>query len=136
LKVDKLKKGELIMKNLTYFIMSFLLVTLAMGLGTNMVMAQDLVKLAPDDAKVIVDNDRVRVLDVLLIPGAKEPMHSQPAHVAVYLSSTRVKVTTPDGKTVEREHKAGEVSWSEAVTHTVENVGSTDQHVIVIELKK
>ena len=124
------------MKNLTYFIMSVLLVTLALGLGTNTVMAQDLAKVAPDNVKVIVDNDRVRVLDVLHIPGAKEPMHSHPAYVAVYLNSTRVKVTTPDGKTVERERKAGEVSWSEAVTHAVENIGSTDQHVIVIELKK
>ncbi len=124
------------MKNLTYFIMSVLLVTIALGLGTSTAMAEDLAKVMPDDVKVIVDNDRVRVLDVLHIPGAKEPMHSHLAYVAVYLSSARVKVTTPDGKTVERERKAGEVSWSEGVTHTVENVGSTDQHVIVIELKK
>ena len=124
------------MKNLTYFIMSVLLATLALGLGTNTVMAQDLAKVAPDNVKVIVDNDRVRVLDVLHKPGVKEPMHSHPAYVSVNLSDTKVKVTTPDGKTVEKVRKAGEVSWSEATTHALETVGTAGSHTIVIELKK
>ena len=59
------------MKNLTYFIMSVLFVTLALGLGTKTAMAEDLVKVMPKDVKVIVDNDRVRVLDVLHKPGVK-----------------------------------------------------------------
>ena len=88
------------MKNLTYFIMSVLFVTLALGLGTKTAMAEDLVKVMPKDVKVIVDNDRVRVLDVLHKPGVKEPMHSHPAYVSVYMNDTKVKVTTPDGKTV------------------------------------
>ncbi len=121
------------MKNIIYYI---LLAMLTLSLGTNMVMAQDLTKLMPNDVKVIIDNDRVRVLEVIHKPGVKEPMHSHPAYVAVFLSATRVKVTTPDGKTVEKDRKAGEVSWSEAVTHALENVGTADQHVIVIELKK
>ena len=44
LELDKLRKGELIMKNLTYFIMSVLLVTLALGVAAKTAMAQDLVK--------------------------------------------------------------------------------------------
>jgi beta-alanine degradation protein BauB len=124
------------MKNLTYFISSVLLAILALGLGTNMAMAQDLAKMSPDDVKVIVDNDRVRVLEVLHKPGAKEPMHSHPASVTVPLSAFTMKVTTPDGKTLQRDWKAGEVRWGEAITHAVENVGTTDQHIIVIELKK
>ncbi|MBI5583403.1 MAG: cytoplasmic protein [Deltaproteobacteria bacterium] len=124
------------MKHLTWFIMSILLVTLALGLATKTAMAQDLAILMPNDIKVLVDNDRVRVLDVLHKPGVKEPMHSHPAYVAVFLSATRQKVTTPDGKTVERDRKAGEVSWSGPVTHALENIGTTDQHVIVIELEK
>ena len=124
------------MKSLTYFIMSVLLVTLALGLGAKTAMAEDLAKLMPNDVKVLIDNDRVRVLDVLHKPGVKEPMHSHPDYVAVFLSATRVKVTTPDGKTVEKDRKAGEVSWSGPTTHALENIGTADQHVIVIELKK
>jgi predicted metal-dependent enzyme (double-stranded beta helix superfamily) len=124
------------MKNLTYFIMSVLLATLALGLGVNTAMADDLAKVMPDDVKVLVDNDRVRVLDVTHKPGVKEPMHSHPAYVSVNLSDTKVKVTTPDGKTVEKVRKAGEVSWSEATTHAIETVGTAGSHTIVIELKK
>ena len=123
------------MKHLSWFIMSVLLATLALGLGTNMAMAQDLAKVMPEDVKVIVDNDRVRVLDVLHKPGVKEPMHSHPAYVSVNLSDTKVKVTTPDGKTVEKDRKAGEVAYSGPTTHALENIGTADQHVIVIELK-
>jgi len=116
--------------------MSVLLATLALGMGASTAIAEDLAKVMPDDVKVIIDNDRVRVLDVLHKPGVKEPMHSHPDYVSVYLSTTRVKVTTPDGKTVEKDRKAGEVAWSGPVTHALENIGTADQHVIVIELKK
>jgi quercetin dioxygenase-like cupin family protein len=112
-----------------------LLVT-TLGFGMNIAMAQDLAKVSPTDVKVLINNDRVRVLEVLHKPGAKEPMHSHPAYVAVFLDAARVRVTTPDGKSVEQDRKAGQVSWSDGVTHAVENVGTTDQHVIVIELKK
>ncbi len=112
------------------------LVTLVLGFAARTVIAQDLAKLLPGDVKVLIDNDQVRVLEVVHKPGAKEPMHSHPAYVAVFLSATRLKYTMPDGKTGEKERKAGEVMWSGPVTHTVENIGTTEQHVIVIELKK
>ncbi len=124
------------MKNVTYFIMTVLFVALALALVTTTAMAEDLAKVMPNDVKVIVDNDRVRVLDVLHKPGVKEPMHSHPDYVSVYLNATKVKVTTPDGKTVEKDRKAGEVQYNSPVTHALENIGTTDQHVIVIELKK
>jgi len=123
------------MKKLTYFILSVLLAALALGLAAKTAMAEDLAKVMPDDVKVLVDNDRVRVLDVLHKPGVKEPMHSHPNYVSVYMSTTRVKVTTPDGKTVEKDRKAGEVAYSGPTTHALENIGTEDQHVIVIELK-
>jgi len=124
------------MKSFTYFVMSVLLAALALGFAAKTAMAEDLVNVMPNDVKVLVDNDQVRVLEVLHKPGVKEPMHSHPAYVSVYLSATRVKVTTPDGKTVEKDRKAGEAAYSGPTTHALENIGTSDQHVIVIELKK
>ncbi len=49
---------------------------------------------------------------------------------------SKLKYTLPDGKTGVKDRKAGEVTWNEPVTHAVENIGTTDQHVIVIKLKK
>ncbi len=116
--------------------MGVLVVSLVLVFGARMAMAQDYAKVSPEDVKVLLENDRVRVLEVRHQPGVKEPMHSHPAYVSYYLSATRVKVTTPDGKTVEKDRKAGEVQFSEPVTHALQNIGTTEQHVLVIELKK
>jgi hypothetical protein len=124
------------MKKSVYVTVGLLAVSLGLAFGAGTVKAQDVAKLSPNDVKVLVDNDRVRVLEILHKPGAKEPMHSHPASVAVSLSDFKLKLTSPDGKITERTAKAGEVRWNEALTHAVENVGTTDQHVIHIELKK
>lgn len=68
-------------------------------------------------------------------PGEKVPMHSHPANVIYCLSDSKIKLTYPDGKTEERENKAGAARWNEAVTHATENVGTTEHHLVQIELK-
>jgi quercetin dioxygenase-like cupin family protein len=123
------------MKEPVYIALGVLVASLV-AFGAWKATAQDLAKLSPQDVKVVLENDRVRVLEVRHQPGVKEPMHSHPAYVSYYLDATRVKVTSPDGKTVEKERKAGEVQFSEPVTHALENIGTTEQHVLVIELKK
>jgi len=124
------------MKNLTQFIMGVLLATLMVVFLTNTAVAQDPVKVAPEHYKVLLENDRVRVLEYVSKPGDKEAMHSHPANLLYMLSGATVKFTLPDGKTTESQLKAGEVAWREAETHAVENVGNTDAHVLIIELKE
>ncbi len=104
-------------------------------LATSTALAQDPVKVAPNNNKVLLENDQVRVLDVRIKPGEKEPMHSHPASVGYFLSDFKVKYTYPDGKTEVREGTAGQARWREALTHAVENVGTTELHVVTIELK-
>jgi quercetin dioxygenase-like cupin family protein len=88
--------------------------------------AQDVVQVGGDTHKVLLDNAQVRVLAVKLKPGEKVPMHSHPASVGYYLSDGKLRITLPDGKTMEREPKAGTAAWSEPVTHVVENIGTSD----------
>ena len=97
--------------------------------------AQDVVQVAGDSHKVILENTQVRVLAVTLKPGQKAPMHSHPANVSYILSDGKLRVTMPDGKTVDKEPKSGTASWSEATTHAVENIGKTDFTQVQIELK-
>jgi len=97
--------------------------------------AQDVVQVGGDSHKVILENPQVRVLAVTIKPGEKVPMHSHPASVSYILSDGKLRVTLPDGKTSEREPKAGTASWSEPVTHAVENIGSSDYTQVQIELK-
>ena len=100
------------------------------------VRAQDMVKVAPKNCKVLLENDQVRVVRVVLKPGEKLEMHSHPAHIVYAFASGKAKYTSPDGKTQERESKAGQAIWSDAVTHSAENVGAAESRVLVIELKK
>ncbi len=103
--------------------------------ATSTALAQDPVKVSPNNYKVLLENDRVRVLDVRAKPGEKLPMHSHPANVVYALSDFKIKFTYPDGKTEEREGKAGAARWNEAVTHASENVGTAEFHLVQVELK-
>ncbi len=104
-------------------------------LAASTALAQDPVKVSPNTHKVLLENDRVRVLDVRVKPGEKQPMHSHPANVVYFLSDAKVKFTYPDGKTEVREGKAGAARWNEAVTHAAENVGTAELHLVQVELK-
>jgi quinol monooxygenase YgiN/quercetin dioxygenase-like cupin family protein len=97
--------------------------------------AQDPLPLYPENYKVIVENDRVRVLDFMLRKGGTEKSHAHPAHVVYVVAPFKIRFTFPDGRTALREAKAGDVLFSEAVTHATENIGGTDAHGILVELK-
>jgi quercetin dioxygenase-like cupin family protein len=104
-------------------------------LGTASMQAQDVIQVAGDSHKVLLENAQVRVLAVTIKPGQKAPMHSHPANVSYVLSDGKLRITMPDGKTVDKEPKAGTASWSEATTHAVENIGTGDFTQVQIELK-
>ena len=62
-------------------------------------------------------------------------MHSHPANVSYYLSDGKLRIRLADGKTVDKEPKSGTAGWSDAVTHAVENIGTTDFTQVQVELK-
>jgi quercetin dioxygenase-like cupin family protein len=96
--------------------------------------AQDPVKQSPQFYKVLLENDEVRVLEFRAKPGEKEPAHSHPAVVVYQFEDSKVR-STQDGKTQELVVKAGEALWRPPVTHSFENIGETDVHALVVELK-
>ena len=112
-----------------------LLTTSAVYAVTRPIPAQDVIKVAGDSHTVIFENDQVRVLAVHFMPGQVAPMHSHPANVSYFLTDGKLKITLPDGKVIERSPKAGTAAWSDAVTHSAENVGIADFQQVQIELK-
>src|SRR5262245_48756398 len=96
---------------------------------------QDPLKIYPENYKVIVENEHVRVLDFQLKKGAKETTHMHPAHVVYVLTGFKIRFTFPDGNTAIRETKDGDVLYSDAVAHASENIGQTDASGILVELK-
>ncbi|HEX9636464.1 MAG TPA: antibiotic biosynthesis monooxygenase [Acidobacteriota bacterium] len=97
--------------------------------------AQDPLALYPENYKLLLENDRVRVIDFQLKQGAKETAHTHRQHVVYVITGFKIRFTFPDGRTAIRETRDGEVLFSEAVTHASENIGATDAHGILVELK-
>ena len=100
--------------------------------------AQDPTKVMPRAYRLAFENDKLRVLEFTGRPGmgiCGEGMHSHPAHLTVVLSDWQARATTPDGTTRARERKLGDVFWSEAETHKVENIGKSSSRALIVELK-
>ena len=97
--------------------------------------ALDPVRVAPDTHKVAFENAFVRVLEVHIPPGSIEPRHRHPHGLSVYLTDWQAKVTVDGNEALVNRRKAGTFSWSEAIIHTVQNVGPSEGHVLRIELK-
>ena len=98
--------------------------------------AQDLAVTAGKDAKVVIDNDKVRVIELQMAPGASTGMHSHGDNVVVFLTGGSATQTMADGSTKQMQRKAGEVLWSDPVTHDTKNTGKTTVKTLIIELKE
>lgn len=96
--------------------------------------ALDPIHTDPDKYKVIFENERVRVLEYRDTPGTKTEAHRHPDSVLLMLSDIQRRLTV--GNDVrEVSVKAGQALWSPAQVHVGENVGTTDSHVVFVELK-
>ena len=97
----------------------------------------DVLQSAANAYNLLMENKKVRVLEIHLKPGEKAPMHNHPdGHVVYVLKNAKFKLTFPDGKNGEFDLKAGQTLWLEAGSHATENIGSADGHNLVVEVKK
>ena len=121
------------MKKLLFIIVSVLLLTLGLGFSANTAMAvgeENAIK------NVLLDNDKVKVVENVRHPGYLAKMHSHGAYIAYFFGPCKLKFTFPDGKTKVKEIPAGKLVWSDGTTHEVEVLGNTDLHTLHIEFKK
>ncbi len=116
--------------------MSTLLTSLTLICAPKSATAQDPAKASPTNYKVVLENDRVRVLEMRLHPGEKDNKHSHPSEIVYFVHPAKVKITLPDGETIDAELKKGHVMFHDAWTHTVQNVGTEELLAIIVELKE
>ena len=98
---------------------------------------------APDHHRLMLENDRVRVLDTRIAPGDRTPVHTHRWPCAMYVLSWSDFVRYDDkggvlldSRTIDALKTPPEVLWGAALPpHSLENVGNTDVHVISVELK-
>jgi len=84
--------------------------------------------------RVVMENDRVRVLEYRDTPGALTNSHHHPDSVMITFSDFRRRVTA-GGDAVDLALAAGQVRWVGAQDHVGENIGDTDTHAFFIEVK-
>lgn len=99
---------------------------------------------APEHHELLLENERVRVLDSLIKWGEKVPAHSHRWASVLYILGTSDFIRyDADGNAVfdsrtatQTMPEAGAVLWSPPLRpHSVENVGTGELRVITIELK-
>ena len=98
--------------------------------------AQDPLQVAPSMYKLVFENERIRVMQVIFKPGEKIAPHSHPDHYVYALSAGKLKITKADNTSTEAEVKVGDVMWIPAEKHWAENTGTTEVKLLVTELKE
>ena len=87
-------------------------------------MAGHILMVAPKSAKVVFENDLIRVIEVVMRKGQTVPMHSHCKGLSYSLNKGKIRSTDENGKSMVFGVREGELSWSdEGETHAVENLG-------------
>ncbi|WP_435178868.1 cupin domain-containing protein [Halorussus sp. AFM4] len=107
----------------------------------------DAAEAAPESHEVLLENDRVRVVEVAIPPGEREPVHThrwpgvvlvdRAARIRYYDGEGEVAYESPErGDGEVAEASPPETEWmAPEGPHGVENVDTVPYHAIRVELK-
>ena len=98
------------------------------------VFAQDPVKVHPDMYKVAFENAQVRVLRVTVPAHQKTEIHETLGVVVVPLTDYDILHTDAAGKTTESPRKAGNPTWLDAGSRSIE-AGDKPVEAVLVEIK-
>ncbi len=97
---------------------------------------------APRHHRLVLENDRVRVLDTRIEPGETVPLHTHRWPSALHIMSWSPFIRRDATGNIEADTRGqppvppGSVRWSGPLgPHTLENVGPDPIHVLSVELK-
>ncbi len=96
---------------------------------------KDPMKIASNVYKLVMENDRVRVLNVIFKPGDKALMHHHPDHVVYVLKGGKIKLNS-EGKSDVLDMKTNQAVFLKAQDHEAENIGDSTLDLLVVELKQ
>jgi hypothetical protein len=98
---------------------------------------------APGHHEVLLENDKVRVLDTRVSPGDRTPVHAHEWPAALYVMSWSDFVrydpegnVLVDSRTMVTKPEIGAALWAGPIgPHYVQNVGQTELRIIAVETK-
>ena len=97
----------------------------------SMALAQDIVSIVPDAAKVEYEDAHVRVVRLKIAPHQTLPMHERPARVVIPLTRNNVDLTSPDGNRRTIDVPPGQIAWSGPTKRSVTNLDTPVENIIV-----
>jgi hypothetical protein len=103
----------------------------------------DALTAAPQNHRLLFENETVRVLDTFVRPGQTVPLHTHRWPSTNYLLSwsdfirrDSDRAVLLDSRSLSPKPATGNAFWGPPLAaHTLENIGESDLHVITIELK-
>ena len=111
--------------------------TLQDGESTKIVGTEiDFVESSPDKAKVLLENEYVRVIEYSLEPGEKDSTHTHPPKTSYVISGGMLRVYSENEKRFDTEEVQGTAEWAgKRGKHYVENIGKTTVTILLTEIK-
>lgn len=91
---------------------------------------------SPDNFRLLLENDHVRVVQYSLQPGARDHWHTHPPRVGYVLSGAKIRVTKADGSQAEYDEKTGDSYWGEfSPLHDTLNIDIKPYIALLVEVK-
>lgn len=96
----------------------------------------DFVKSSPDKARIVLENEFVRVIEYSLKPGEKDSTHTHPPKTSYVISGGTLRVYQENKKPFDSEEVTGATEWAgKRGKHYVENIGKTTVTILLTEIK-
>jgi quercetin dioxygenase-like cupin family protein len=95
----------------------------------------DLLTVAPQFCRLLLDNGRCRLLDIRFSTGQSLGVHATLDQIVCPLIDGTVRVTYPDGIPQVMTLEQGKPFFVKATVVNVENIGRNDVHVLKLDLK-
>lgn len=96
----------------------------------------DALTASPANFILLLENEHVRVLEYVLLPGEQDKWHTHPPKVSYVLSGGKLEIHLDDGTSFLADEKTGTANWAGVRgKHYVKNVGSTPVRILLIENK-
>jgi quercetin dioxygenase-like cupin family protein len=121
--------------------MKVVLLLLVVGLAPSVALAQDkpstdAAAASPNQFRVLLENEHVRVLEYSLKPGQRDQWHTHPAKVSYVAKGGKLRIHLSDGTSFETEDVEGTAVWMDPLPrHYAENIGAAPVQIILIEVK-
>jgi len=91
---------------------------------------------SPANFTLLLENEHVRVLEYMLLPGERDQWHTHPPKVSYVLSGGKLEIHLEDGTSFLADEKTGTADWAGVRgKHYVKNVGSTPVRILLVEDK-